>query len=91
MHEHVESTCYHYSIYKYSASTLNKTPVDGFSGHKNSMFYVKTCLSGDGQYLLSGSNCGFAYIWQVRVVNTTYLYHCRSAVLEWWGWCISDF
>ena len=60
------SFCYHNSIYKYSTSTLGQVPVDGYSGHKSSsMFYSKSCLSGDGEYLLTGSSCGSAYIWKV--------------------------
>ena len=37
-----------------------------FSGHQNSSFYVKSYVSPDGRYLLSGSSCGNAFIWQVR-------------------------
>ena len=36
-----------------------------FHGHVNSTFYVKTVLSPDDRYLLSGSSDGNAYIWQV--------------------------
>jgi len=36
-----------------------------FCGHVNSTFYVKTVLSPDDRYLLSGSSDGNAYIWEV--------------------------
>ena len=39
--------------------------VSVFSGHQNSSFYVKSCVSPDGRYLLSGSSCGNAFMWQV--------------------------
>lgn len=37
-----------------------------YTGHQNSTFYVKSCLSGDGQYLLSGSSDEKGYIWRVQ-------------------------
>ena len=36
-----------------------------FRGHLNCTFYVKTALSPDDRYLLSGSSDGNAHIWQV--------------------------
>ena len=39
--------------------------VSVFSGYQNSSFYVKSCVSSDGRYLLSGSSFGNALIWQV--------------------------
>ncbi len=61
------------SIYKYSTLPLGRAPVDGYSGHSSSVFYSKGSLSGDGQYLLSGSGCGSAYIWQVCVWGDSFL------------------
>lgn len=37
-----------------------------YVGHQNYSFYIKSCLSGDGQYLLSGSSDEKAYVWSVR-------------------------
>ena len=36
-----------------------------YGGHEQHTFYIKTCLSGDGKYLLSGSSDDHAYIWRV--------------------------
>lgn len=36
-----------------------------FSGHQNSTFYIKSSLSPDDQFLVSGSSDEAAYIWQV--------------------------
>jgi len=37
-----------------------------FRGHLNSTFYVKTVLSPDDEYVLSGSSDGNVYVWSVR-------------------------
>lgn len=37
-----------------------------FYGHQNSTFYIKTCLSSDGRYLVSGSSDELAYIWHTN-------------------------
>lgn len=36
-----------------------------YGGHDQHSFYIKSCLSGDGNYLLSGSSDDFAYIWKI--------------------------
>ena len=36
-----------------------------YGGHEQHSFYIKTCLSGDGNYLLSGSSDDHAYIWRI--------------------------
>ena len=36
-----------------------------YGGHEQHSFYIKTCLSGDGKYLLSGSSDDHAYIWRI--------------------------
>lgn len=36
-----------------------------FNGHQNSTFYVKSSLSPDDQFLVSGSSDEAAYIWKV--------------------------
>lgn len=36
-----------------------------YGGHQQHSFYIKSCLSGDGKYILSGSSDDHAYIWKV--------------------------
>ncbi|KAK3597123.1 hypothetical protein CHS0354_038042 [Potamilus streckersoni] len=52
-------------IYMYDLAAYNPVPVCHFRGHKNETFYVKTALSPDNQFLLSGSTDELAYIWQI--------------------------
>ena len=37
-----------------------------FFGYQNSTYYVRICLSPDGQYLLSGSSDIYAYLWRTN-------------------------
>ena len=57
---------YCYKILSNSYYVQCKTPtVQSWRGHKNSTFYVKTALSPNDQFLLSGSSDDKAYIWDV--------------------------
>ncbi|KAL5477297.1 hypothetical protein EMCRGX_G024074 [Ephydatia muelleri] len=59
-------SCMDDTIYVYESSGAKPDPVFGFGGHKVSSFYVKCCTSSDGRYLLSGSSCSKAFIWEVN-------------------------
>ena len=63
-----------------------------YRGHINSTFYVKTALSPDDRYLLSGSSDGNAYIWPVDLPMTSPL-ALKGHVGEVSGvaWCPADF
>ena len=56
---------YTWPLYRHKYCHVLFLIVSVFSGHQNSSFYVKSCVSPDGCYLLSGSSCGNAFIWQV--------------------------
>lgn len=58
--------CMDNNIYCYNLSTYSPTPISKYSGLKNSTFYIKSCLSPDNNYLLSGSTDEKAYIWNVN-------------------------
>lgn len=53
-------------IYCFNISTYNALPERRYVGHENGTFYIKTGLSPDGEYLVSGSSDKHAYIWSVR-------------------------
>lgn len=62
------ANCMDNNIYCYNISTYEKEPLMVYSGpsfHIKS-FYVKSCLSPDENYLLSGSSDDNAYIWNIK-------------------------
>lgn len=60
------ANCLDNTIYCYNVATCNPEPVMKYVGHENSTFYVKSSLSADGLYLLSGSSDHSAYVWNVN-------------------------
>lgn len=58
--------CMDNSIYAYNLASYAAEPLIRYTGLRNSTFYIKSSLSPDGQYLLSGSSDEKAYIWNVR-------------------------
>lgn len=60
-----------------------------FSGHQNSTFYVKSSLSPDDQFLVSGSSDEAAYIWKVSCqtcpTNVRLNYSCKYFFCPRWG------
>ncbi|XP_069116303.1 denticleless protein homolog [Argopecten irradians] len=56
-------------VYQYDITTMQPTLVNQYRGHRNNSFYVKTSISPDDQFLLSGSSDEVAYIWQVGKPN----------------------
>lgn len=59
-------SCMDNVIYCFNISTYNAVPEQRYIGHENSTFYIKTCLSPDSMYLVSGSSDKNAYIWNVK-------------------------
>ncbi|KAK5644268.1 hypothetical protein RI129_008113 [Pyrocoelia pectoralis] len=60
------ASCLDNVIYVYNLATCNPKPVMKYMGHKNSTYYVKTSLSPDNKYLLSGSSDHNGYIWNIE-------------------------
>lgn len=58
--------CLDNNIYCYNMGTYNTNPVMTYTGHQNNTFYIKSALSRDGSYLLSGSSDENAYIWNLK-------------------------
>lgn len=57
--------CMDNNIYCYNLATYSAEPLIRYVGLRNSTFYIKSSLSPDGQYLLSGSSDEKAYIWNI--------------------------
>lgn len=58
--------CMDSNIYAYNLASTSNDPIMKYSGHKNTTFYIKSCLSPDDKYIISGSSDGKAYIWNVE-------------------------
>lgn len=41
--------------------------VHTYKGHESGSFFIKSCVSPDDEYLLTGSSDEMAYIYKVRV------------------------
>ncbi|XP_059614005.1 protein lethal(2)denticleless [Phlebotomus argentipes] len=59
-------SCMDNTIYCYNISSYDREPLQRYIGFKNSSYYIRACLSPDGQYLLSGSSDEKAYVWNVE-------------------------
>lgn len=60
------ASCMDNVIYCFNVSTYNALPERRYIGHENGTFYIKTGLSPDCRYLVSGSSDKHAYIWNVQ-------------------------
>ncbi|XP_036058614.1 denticleless protein homolog isoform X2 [Onychomys torridus] len=86
------ANCTDDNIYMFNMTGLKTSPVAVFSGHQNSTFYVKSSLSPDDQFLISGSSDEAAYIWKVSMPwhpPTVLLGHSQEVTSV--CWCPSDF
>ncbi|XP_028398798.1 denticleless protein homolog B-like isoform X3 [Dendronephthya gigantea] len=59
------ANCTNDIIYMYDCVRFQTRPMATFQGHSNATFYVKSSVSPDDQYLMSGSGDGDGYIWRV--------------------------
>ncbi|XP_021481838.1 denticleless protein homolog [Meriones unguiculatus] len=86
------ANCTDDNIYMFNMTGLKTSPVAIFNGHQNSTFYVKSSLSPDDQFLMSGSSDEAAYIWKVSMPwhpPTVLLGHSQEVTSV--CWCPSDF
>ncbi|BFZ07529.1 hypothetical protein BsWGS_10568 [Bradybaena similaris] len=78
-------------IYEYDMASFNPEPVQTWRGHKNSTFYVKSAMSPDDQYLISGSSDEMAYIWQINKPHAAPIaLKCHTAEVTSVSWCPND-
>ncbi|KAK2183973.1 hypothetical protein NP493_288g01025 [Ridgeia piscesae] len=86
------ASCIDNVIYQFDCAALKPKPVSCYRGHVNSTFYVRTALSPDDRYLLSGSSDGNAYIWPVDLPFTSPLALMgHTGEVSGVGWCPGDF
>ncbi|KAH0622721.1 hypothetical protein JD844_025263 [Phrynosoma platyrhinos] len=86
------ANCTDDNIYMFNMSSLKTTPVSVFSGHQNSSFYVKSSISPDDQFLISGSSNQSAYIWKVSEPHLPpMMLHGHMQEVTTVAWCPSDF
>ncbi|XP_052056716.1 denticleless protein homolog isoform X1 [Apodemus sylvaticus] len=86
------ANCTDDNIYMFNMTGSKSSPVAVFNGHQNSTFYVKSSLSPDDQFLISGSSDEAAYIWKVSMPwhpPTVLLGHSQEVTSV--CWCPSDF
>nr|KAF6396579.1 denticleless E3 ubiquitin protein ligase-like protein [Rousettus aegyptiacus] len=86
------ANCTDDNIYMFNMTGLKTSPVAIFNGHQNSTFYIKSSLSPDDQFLVSGSSDEAAYIWKVSTPwhpPTVLLGHSQEVTSV--CWCPSDF
>ncbi|XP_058021326.1 denticleless protein homolog [Ahaetulla prasina] len=86
------ANCTDDNIYMFCMPGLKNTPVTVFSGHQNSSFYVKSSISPDNQFLISGSSDQCAYIWKVSEPQLPpMVLHGHLQEVTSVAWCPSDF
>ncbi|NXI45265.1 DTL protein, partial [Galbula dea] len=86
------ANCTDDNIYMFNMTSLKSAPVAIFSGHQNSTFYIKSSISPDSQFLVSGSSDCNAYIWKVSEPSLPprmLLGHSQEVTSI--AWCPSDF
>nr|XP_020863555.1 denticleless protein homolog isoform X2 [Phascolarctos cinereus] len=86
------ANCTDDNIYVFNMTGLKTSPVAVLSGHQNSTFYVKSSISPDDQFLISGSSDESAYIWKISepwCPPTLLLGHSQEVTSV--CWCPADF
>lgn len=86
------ANCTDDSIYMFNMASLKTFPVAVFSGHQNSTFYIKSSISPEDQFLVSGSSDCNAYIWKVSEPSLPpRILVGHSQEVTSIAWCPSDF
>ncbi|XP_043861267.1 denticleless protein homolog isoform X3 [Dromiciops gliroides] len=79
------ANCTDDNIYMFNMTGLKTSPVAILSGHQNSTFYVKSSISPDDQFLISGSSDESAYIWKIATCsddNTMKIWRLKRSLEE---------
>ena len=85
------ANCTNDVIYMYDCISFKNTPLNCFRGHSNATFYVKSAVSPDDQFLMSGSGDCDAYIWKISEPDAA-PFHLTGHVGEVTSvaWCPQD-
>ncbi|CAG9762422.1 unnamed protein product [Ceutorhynchus assimilis] len=81
------ANCLDNTIYCYNVAGRNTEPVMTYTGHQNNSFYIKSCMSKDENYLISGSSDGHAYIWNLKHSQPTVKLTGHGAEVTCVSWC----
>lgn len=81
------ASCMDNVIYCYKLSTYSPQPIMRYTGHQNSTFYVKSSLSPDSQYIVSGSGDNNAYIWNINSSQPLVRLEGHQAEVTCVDWC----
>ncbi|KAL0831664.1 hypothetical protein ABMA28_002436 [Loxostege sticticalis] len=81
------ASCMDNVIYCFNISTYSTLPEQRYIGHENSTFYIKTGLSPDSMYLVSGSSDKNAYIWNVKYSEPVVKLAGHWAEVTCAAWC----
>ncbi|XP_076873775.1 denticleless protein homolog [Brachyhypopomus gauderio] len=80
------------NVYMFDVSGLKASPVAVFRGHRNASFYVKSSISPDDQFLVSGSSDGHAYIWKISdPAQPPVMLQGHNQEVTSVSWCPTDF
>ncbi|KAJ8966877.1 hypothetical protein NQ314_003271 [Rhamnusium bicolor] len=81
------ANCLDNTIYCYNVGTYSPEPVIKYLGHQNNTFYVKSSLSKNGNYLISGSSDENAYIWNTKHSQPLVKLTGHTAEVTCVAWC----
>ncbi|XP_072383447.1 protein lethal(2)denticleless [Diabrotica undecimpunctata] len=84
------ANCLDNTIYCYNVGTYSNKPIIEYTGHQNSTFYVKSCLSKNGEYLISGSSDENAYIWNTKISEPIVKLTGHTAEVTCVAWCTQN-
>ncbi|XP_042213608.1 protein lethal(2)denticleless-like [Homarus americanus] len=85
------ASCMDNVIYAYHLANPTPKPVAEYTGHKNLTYFVKSCISPCGSYILSGSSDNSAYIWLTdRPGNPIARLSGHFAEVSSVSWCPED-
>lgn len=81
------ASCMDNVIYCFNVATCTTLPERRYVGHENGSFYIKTGLSPDGSYLVSGSSDKHAYVWNVSNSRPVVKLAAHRAEVTCAAWC----
>lgn len=79
-------------IYQFDVINNNSKPVHSYKGHESGSFFIKSCVSPDDEYLLTGSTDEMAYIYKIGCPKQSpIVLKGHSMEVSDVKWCPTDF